>query len=30
MACPVRNGGWDALKERARTGRPTKLSGEDV
>ena len=25
-----RNGGWDALKEGARTGRPRKLSGEDM
>ncbi len=25
-----RNGGWDALKEGSRRGRPRKLSGEDM
>ena len=25
-----RNGGWDALKEGSRAGRPRKLTGEDM
>lgn len=29
LAC-YRNGGWDALREGSRRGRPRKLSGEDM